>query len=59
MQVLQLGPKILIGKSKCGCKYYNKAPKFQLVKVSINAGITNLSEKLTLNVIPTWMIVSK
>ncbi len=34
MQVLQLGPKILVGKGKYGCKYCNEAPKFQLVKLS-------------------------
>jgi hypothetical protein len=40
MQVLQLGPKIPIGKSKYGCKYCNEAPKFQLVKASMGVGIT-------------------
>jgi hypothetical protein len=29
------------------------------VKISINAGITSLNEKLTLDVIPTCMVVSK
>jgi hypothetical protein len=39
MQVLYLGPKIPIGKSKYKCKYCNYAPKFQLVKVSMDVGI--------------------
>ncbi len=28
VQVLQLGPKILTGKGKYGCRYCNEAPKF-------------------------------
>ncbi len=59
MQVLQLSPKILIGKNKYECKYYNEAPKFQLVEVNINVGIASLNEKSTLNTIPTFMVVSK
>jgi hypothetical protein len=39
MQVLQLGPKILICKSKYMCRYYNKAPKFQLVEANTSASI--------------------
>jgi len=45
VQVLQLGPKIIVHKSKYGCRYYNKAPKFQLVKVSINVNIESLNEE--------------
>jgi aspartate carbamoyltransferase regulatory subunit len=26
--ILQLGPKILVGKHKYGCRYCNKTPKF-------------------------------
>jgi hypothetical protein len=40
MQVLELGPKIPIGKGKYKCKYYNEAPKFQLVEASTSVGIT-------------------
>jgi hypothetical protein len=32
-------PKILVGKSKYGCRYCNETPKFQLVKVSMGVGI--------------------
>jgi hypothetical protein len=39
MQVLQLGFKIPIGKSKYGSRYYNETPKFQLVKVCTGACI--------------------
>jgi len=39
VQILQLSPKIPIGKGKYGCRYCNEAPKFQLVKVSTGAGI--------------------
>ncbi len=39
MQVLYLGPKIPVGKSKYKCKYCNYAPKFQLVKVSMGVGV--------------------
>ena len=45
MQVLQLCPKIPIGKGKYGCKYYNECPKIQLVEVSISSGIASLNEK--------------
>ncbi len=40
MQVLQLGPKIPIGKGKYMCKHCNEAPKFQLVEASTGVGIT-------------------
>ncbi len=40
MQVLQLGPKIPIGKGKYECRYYIEAPKFQLVEASTGVGIT-------------------
>jgi hypothetical protein len=59
MQLLQLSPKIIVGKGKYGCKYCNKTPKFQLVEVSISANITSLNEKSTLNAIPTCIAVSK
>jgi hypothetical protein len=36
MQILKLLP---IGKGKYGCKYCNKAPKFQLVEASMGVGI--------------------
>ncbi len=39
MQVLQLSPKILVGKGKYECKYYNEASKFQLVEASTGVGI--------------------
>jgi hypothetical protein len=39
VQVLQLGPKIPIGKGKYMCKYYNEAPKFQLVEASTGVSI--------------------
>jgi hypothetical protein len=35
MQVLQLSPKIVLGKSKYKCRYFNETPKFQLVEVSM------------------------
>jgi hypothetical protein len=54
VHVLQGSPKIPIGKSKYGCKYCNKAPKFQLVEVSIISNIASLNEKSTLNTIPTF-----
>jgi hypothetical protein len=54
VQVLQLCPKIPVGKSKYGCRYCNECPKIQLVKVSISLGIVSLNEKTTLNVIPTF-----
>jgi hypothetical protein len=44
MQVLQLGLKFLIGKCKYGCMYCNEAPKFQLVNVSMDAGIVIKSQ---------------
>ncbi len=59
MQVLQLSPKILIGKGKYECRYCNKTPKFQLVEVNISPGIASLNEESTLNVIPTCMVASK
>jgi len=39
VQVLQLGPKIVIGKNKYGCKYYNEAPKFELVEANMGVSI--------------------
>jgi hypothetical protein len=39
MKVLQLGPEIPIGKGKYGCRYYNEAPNFQLVKASMGVDI--------------------
>ncbi len=39
MKILQLGPKIPIGKSKYGFRYCNEAPKFQLVEASVGVGI--------------------
>jgi len=39
VQVLQLGPKIPIGKGKYRCRYCNEAPKFQLVEASMGVGI--------------------
>jgi hypothetical protein len=59
VQVLQLSPKILVGKSKYECRYSNEAPKFQLVKVSINVGIASLNEESTINAVPTCMVASK
>ncbi len=59
MQVLQLDPKFVVGKGKYRCRYYNEAPKFQLVEVNINAGITSLNKKSTLNAIPTCMVTLK
>jgi hypothetical protein len=59
VQVLQLSPKILIGKGKYECRYCNKTPKFQLVEVNISPGIASLNEESTLNVIPTCMVASK
>jgi hypothetical protein len=59
VQVLQLSPKIPVSRCKYGCRYCNEAPKFQLVKVSISAGITNLNEKSTLNAIHACMVASK
>jgi hypothetical protein len=59
MQVLQLNPKILVGKRRYECRYCNKTPKFQLVEVSISAGIASLNEESTLNVIRTCMVASK
>ncbi len=38
-------PKIPVGKSKYKCKYYNYAPKFQLVKVSTDVGIAMNAQK--------------
>jgi hypothetical protein len=54
VQVLQLCPKIPVGKGKYGCRYCNECPKIQLVKVSISSGIASLNEKTTLNEIPTF-----
>jgi hypothetical protein len=59
VQILQQNPKIPIGKNKYECEYYNKVPKFQLVEVSISAGIASLNEESTLNAIPTCMVTSK
>jgi hypothetical protein len=59
MQVLQLNPKIIFGKSKYECRYCNVAPKFQLVTININVGIASLDEESTLNAIPTRMVTSK
>jgi hypothetical protein len=59
VQVLQLSSKILVGKSKYGCKYCNKTPKFQLVEVNISVGIASLNEKSTLNAIPTCKVTLK
>ncbi len=53
MQVLQLCPKIPVGKCKYGCKYCNETLTFQLVEVSISSGIASLNEKTSLSVIPT------
>jgi hypothetical protein len=39
--------------------YCNEAPKFQLIKVSISAGIIRLNEESTFNAIPTCMVASK
>ncbi len=52
--VLQLCPKIPVGKGKYECRYYNECPKIQLVEVSISSGIASLNEKKTLNAIPTF-----
>ncbi len=54
MQVLQLCPKIPVGKCKYGCKYCTECLKIQLVEVSISSGIASLNEKKTLNAIPTF-----
>jgi hypothetical protein len=59
VQVLQQNPKIPVGRGKYECRYYNEAPKFQLIKVSISAGITRLNEESTFNIIPTCMVTSK
>jgi hypothetical protein len=59
VQVLERSPKIPVGRGKYGCKYYNKTPKFQLIEVSINEGITKLNEESTFDAIPTCMVVSK
>jgi hypothetical protein len=40
MQILQLGPKIPIGKGKYVCMYCNETPKIQLVEASMSVGIT-------------------
>jgi len=45
VQVLQLSPKIAIGKRKYRCRYYNEAPKLQLVKGSTGVGITMKPQK--------------
>jgi hypothetical protein len=55
VQVLQLCPKIPVGKGKYGCRYCNETPTFQLVEVSISSGIAILNEKKTLNAIPTHL----
>jgi hypothetical protein len=49
----------VVGKGKYRCRYYNETPKFQLVEVNINAGITSLNKKSTLNAIPTCMVTLK
>jgi hypothetical protein len=59
VQVLQLGPKILIGKDKYKCGYCNETLKFKLVEVNISVGIASLNEKSTLNALPTCMVASK
>ncbi len=38
MQVLQLGPKILIGKGKYGCRYIARSPKIQVGKGKYKSG---------------------
>ncbi len=45
MQVLQLCPKIPVGKGKYGGRYYNETLTFQLEEVSISSGIASLNEK--------------
>jgi hypothetical protein len=59
MHVLQLGPKILIGKGKYECKYCNKAPKFQSVEANTSVVIVSFNEESTLNAIRTCMVTSK
>jgi hypothetical protein len=56
---IEIKRQILVGKGKYMCKYYNEAPKFQLVEVSISMGIASLNEESTLNAIPTCMVTSK
>jgi len=43
---LQQSPKIPIGKGKYGCRYCNKAPKFQLIKASMDVSIARKLENL-------------
>jgi len=54
VQVLQLCPKIPVGKGNNECRYCNECPKIQLVEVNISSGIVSLNEKKTLNAIPTF-----
>jgi hypothetical protein len=56
VQVLQLCPKIPIGKGKYGWRYCNETPTFQLVEVSISLGIASLNEKTSLSAIPTCFL---
>jgi hypothetical protein len=59
VHVSQQSPKILVNRGKYKCGYCNETPKFQLVKVSISAGIASLDEESTLNAIPTCMVALK